>query len=98
MRPSNEDRPKIGAGHASAWMRQGLRELRQAVYPESNVAHGPVEYGLFGTRTPGEVAEGRRSDALEMEEERQSILGERLQAIGRSPDDRVIDAKELERE
>lgn len=52
---------KIGAGHASAMWRQGLRELRGALYSESNVAQ-PSEYGLYGTMTPGEVAEARRPD------------------------------------
>lgn len=50
---------KIGEGHFGAMMRQGLRELRGAMYPDSNVAQQP-EYGLYGTKTPGEVAEGRR--------------------------------------
>ena len=53
--------PKIGEGHASAWLRQGLREVRAAIYPESNVAQ-PPEYGLYGTMTPGEIAESRRPD------------------------------------
>ncbi|NUQ50119.1 MAG: hypothetical protein HUU27_09415 [Phycisphaerae bacterium] len=33
-----ESTQKIGAGHASAMFRQGLAELRGALYPESNVA------------------------------------------------------------
>ena len=52
--------PKIGEGHASAMLRQGLQELRGVLYPESNVAQ-PPEYGLYGTRTPGEVAEARKN-------------------------------------
>lgn len=55
---------KIGEEHFSAWLRQGLRELRAAFYPESNVAQ-PAEYGLYGTKTPGEVAEARREVELE---------------------------------
>ena len=43
---------KIGEGHFSAWMRQGLREIRAMFYPESNVAQ-PAEYGLYGTRHAG---------------------------------------------
>jgi hypothetical protein len=73
---------KIGEGHFSAWMRQGLRELRGAMYPDSNVAQ-PAEYGLYGTKTPGEVAEDRRGDGRDLEEEqpqqRESVLGSRLQ-------------------
>ncbi|MBL8696201.1 MAG: hypothetical protein JNJ88_19050 [Planctomycetes bacterium] len=50
----NHEEPKIGAGHAAAMFRQGLSELRGALYAESNVAQ-PAQYGLYGTRTPGEV-------------------------------------------
>jgi hypothetical protein len=73
---------KIGTGHASAMFRQGLREARAALYPESNVAQNP-EYGLYGTRTPGEIAEARRSDGRDLEEEspnqeKESIISDRL--------------------
>lgn len=77
-------------------MRQGLPELRAAFYPESNVAQAP-EYGLYGTRTPGEVAEARRADEMDMDEEssanRESVLGDRLrEAESRSDrDDRDQD-------
>jgi hypothetical protein len=78
--------------------RLGLRELRGAVYPESNVAQQP-EYGLYGTRTPGEVAEARRDDVRgfeeEMSTERGSVLEDRMrQAEGRDVhgrDDKDID-------
>jgi hypothetical protein len=71
--------PKIGAAHASAMFRQGLAELRAALYPESNVAQPPV-YGIAGTRTPGEVMEDKK---LEMRDpdERPSILDERLKQV-----------------
>lgn len=72
-----ESTPKIGTGHASAMFRQGLRELRGALYPESNVAQ-PTEYGIYGTRTPGEVAQDRREQTQELNEEAPSIIGERL--------------------
>ncbi len=42
---------KIGSEHAGAMWRQGLRELRGAMYPESNVAQ-QAEYGIYGTSTP----------------------------------------------
>jgi hypothetical protein len=61
-------KPKIGAGHASGMFRQGLRELRGALYPESNVAQ-PTDYGIAGVATPGEVAESRRDDGRDMDEE-----------------------------
>lgn len=68
---------KIGEGHAAAMARLGLRELRGAMYPESNVAQQP-EYGLWGTQTPGEVAAARREGSLDLEQE--SILASRLEA------------------
>lgn len=65
---NKHDEPKIGSGHASAFFRQGLSELRAALYAESNVAQ-PPQYGLYGTRTPGEVAEARRVDGADRDEE-----------------------------
>lgn len=93
--PANEDLPpKIGQGHAEAMLRQGLKELRGALYPESNVAQQP-EYGLYGTRTPGEVAESRRSESLDLEQEK-SVLSERMREVsGREDQDR--DTREMER-
>jgi hypothetical protein len=78
---------KIGDGHASAMFRQGLRELRASLYPESNVAQNP-EYGLYGTKTPGEIADDRKEAARDMDEEnatdRSSSLADHLrQAEGR---------------
>ena len=74
---------KIGEGHGSAFMRQGLRELRAAMYPDSNVAQQP-EYGLYGTKTPGEVAEDRRGGDRDPDEEKpaekESVLSERMRA------------------
>jgi hypothetical protein len=67
MSSASDPKPKIGAGHASAMWRQGLRELRSAFYPESNVSQ-PAEYGVYGTKTPGEVAQDRRSDARDLED------------------------------
>ena len=58
-------------------VRLGLRELRGAFYPGSNVAQ-QAEYGVFGTKTPGEVAESRRGEEIDLEDEiakdRNSIL------------------------
>jgi hypothetical protein len=48
---NDNSEPKICTGHASAMLRQGLSELRAALYTDSNVAQ-PVQYGLYGTRTP----------------------------------------------
>ena len=83
---STEPTRKIGEGHAGAWLRQGLRELRSSLYSNSNVAQTP-EYGLYGTMTPGEIAEARRPDSTpSLEEERRpSALDKSLtQAESRS--------------
>jgi hypothetical protein len=90
-------KPKIGAGHAEAMFRQGLAELRGAMYTQSNVAQ-PAQYGLYGTKTPGEVSEARRSDARDMDEERSSVLEDRLNQVGSSREDPGRDDKNLDRE
>ncbi|MFI4855555.1 MAG: hypothetical protein ACIAQF_11330 [Phycisphaerales bacterium JB065] len=72
----DHDTPKIGAGHASAMFRQGLSELRGALYPESNVAQ-PTVYGIYGTKTPGEVMQEKQGEQRDPDES-PSILDERL--------------------
>ncbi len=71
-----EKAPKIGAGHASAMFRQGLAELRAALYPESNIAQ-PTVYGVAGTKTPGEVMLDKQGESRDPDE-RPSILSEKL--------------------
>lgn len=92
---NESEEPKIGAGHAAAMLRLGLKELRAAAFhPESNVAQ-PSEYGLYGTRTPGEVAESRKEMTLDAEQEH--VLGDRLQqAEARTAHGRG--SKEIEKE
>lgn len=96
---SDESKPKIGAGHAKAILNLGLNELRGLVYPESNVAQ-PLEYGIFGKPTPGEIADGRRESGREMEGEGQpSVLAEReadIQSRARGEDRQP--SREMERE
>jgi len=82
--------PKIGAGHASAMARLGLAELRAAfVFSESNVVQ-PAPYGLYGTKTPGEVQNEREASARDSEgQQSPSVFDGRLdQAIpdGEGPD------------
>ena len=69
---------KMGSGHIGAMGRQGLRELRA----ESNVAQ-QAEYGLYGTKTPGEVAESRRDEGHDLEDEKatNSAMDSRMQAM-----------------
>lgn len=52
-----------------AYFRQGLHELGAALYGPGTVAQH-AEYGLVGTRTPGQVADGLRGreDAKQSQE------------------------------
>ena len=59
---------KIGEGHAAAMARQGLHELQNAVYADSNVAQHHAEPGSFGTPTQGEIAAERRDETPAMEQ------------------------------
>jgi len=54
--------PKIGAGHLQAFARQGLNELRNAVYSDSNIAQKYPEPGLYGTATQAEVGQQRLAE------------------------------------
>lgn len=92
-----DPQPKVGAGHAEAMFRQGLSELRGALYNESNVAQ-PPQLGLVGTRTPGEIAEARSRDALDRDEEPGSVLGERLKAAEREQPTREPEPPGMERD
>ena len=73
---------KLGSEHLAAMGRQGLRELRAAMYPDSNVAQ-QAEYGMYGTMTPGEVAEARRGDGRDLEDEKSpaSAVESRMDAV-----------------
>lgn len=68
--------PKWGAGSLKAMARLGLNEVRNAVYPESNVAQKHPELGIYGTRTPGEVQDERAGKQAK-EEKADSALGQR---------------------
>jgi hypothetical protein len=96
-------KPKWFSGALGGAARQGLAELRNAMYPESNVAR-QVEYGVWGTKTPGEVAEDRRLDAMDMthnldlNEEPRSTLADRMKEIYATRDVRGRDNRPPERE
>lgn len=96
MKRNEDSEHKIGDGHAEAMFRLGLRELRGSLYPESNVAQ-QGEYGLYGTRTPGEVAESRRSEGLDIEEEKGSIVADRVKQAEASPSPQH-ETKDMEQE
>lgn len=91
---NEEQKPKIGAGHVAAMGRQGLRELRGAMYPDSNVAQQP-EYGLYGTMTPGEIAADRKVDEPQIgPDEERSVLTNKLQQA----ESRLVDQDRSEQE
>ncbi len=95
------DEGKIGEGHLKAMGRLGVQEARSIVYPGSNIAQHS-EYGLYGTLTPGEVAESRRGDDRDLDEESprsSSILANSMQkAKDRSGHDLESKDRDLERE
>ena len=91
-----ESTPKLGAGHASAMFRQGLAELRAALYPESNVAQ-PAMYGIAGTKTPGEVMQDKQGDVRDPDE-KPSILDERLAQVEKGDAGREPEPREPERD
>jgi len=59
---------KIGAGHAEAMLRLGLKELRNAANP-SRESVADTEIGLYGTQTQGEIAEARGGPGYGPEQE-----------------------------
>lgn len=69
------DSPKYGAGHASAMIRLGLRELRNAMNP-SRESIADSEMGLYGTRTPGEVADIRHAGSRQTDYEQERAVPE----------------------
>lgn len=79
----SSEQPKWGAGSLAAAGRQGIKELRAAVFPESNIAR-EAEMGMYGTLTPGEVAEQKRDDPVSpeiAEGDKHSVLGERMNEL-----------------
>jgi hypothetical protein len=81
--------------------RQGLKELRAALYSESNIAQA-TDYGIYGMSTPGEVAQERQGETPSLEEEHGSTLGDKLKQAEASRDDpgredREHDGPELDR-
>ena len=97
MSKDNDSRPPIGSGHAGAMFRLGLRELRAAFYPESKLAQHS-EYGLYGTKTPGEVAADRQSDERDLDEEPQqpSVLDGLNRGMEQTREEREMEREEPE--
>jgi hypothetical protein len=78
---------KIGAGHAEAMFRLGLKELRNAFNP-SRESVADNEIGLYGTQTQGEIAEARGGPGQGPEQESTSMDELRKDAEQRRRDDR----------
>jgi hypothetical protein len=93
---SDDNKPKIGAGHVSAMFRQGLAELRGALYPESNVAQ-PPQYGIYGTKTPGEVMQEKQAEGRDPDEQ-PSVLEERMKPQAQERDSQERQRPGMERE
>ena len=74
--------PKVGAGHLQAMGRQGLHELRNALYPASNVA-APSDAGAYGVALPSEIAAQRHEDLQPGEAPATSIIDSRIKAADR---------------
>jgi hypothetical protein len=66
---------KIGAGHASAMLRLGLKELRNAANP-SRESVADSELGLVGTQTQGEIAQARGGAGQGPEQESKLTLSD----------------------
>lgn len=98
---SHKAGPKIGEGHASAMLRQGLKELRGALYPDSNVVQ-PTEYGVYGTKTQGEIADERsgidRKSTLDAHVERAGSRSKQQERSQEKQPERARDEPELEME
>jgi len=92
--PTEQPSPKIGQGHAAGMARQGLAELRNALYPEPNVG---LDLGVYGQATPGEIAASRQAEAPEAERE-SSALDKRLELANQTRDDRGQDDKGMDRD
>jgi hypothetical protein len=91
MPSESSEKQKIGTGVLKAFGRLGLAEARTALNPfQNSPIVQPMDYGMWGMATPGEVADARREESKEMEDE--PLLG--YAGVGRDEhgrDDREID-------
>jgi hypothetical protein len=70
MPTENGENQKIGAGILKAYGRMGLGEARTFLNPfQGSPIVQPTDYGMWGMATPGEVADARREESKELEEE-----------------------------
>ena len=64
---SSVQKPKIGAGHAMAMGRLGLKEIGQALPAFPDSMRVIEEYGVFGNSLPQEVYDQKQSMMQELE-------------------------------
>ena len=86
----------IGTGSGMAALRMGLTELRNTLYPESNVAVNHVEPGMWGTATQYEVNQERLGETPAPAGEHKSVVDDRVKLVEASRDGRGRDAREPE--
>jgi hypothetical protein len=82
---------KFGAGSVNAFLRQGIKELRNGLYTGSNIATNN-EYGVWGSPTPGEIAVEREGGSVQQDG---SIL---KSVIQKASEERDVSSKVMERE
>ncbi len=96
----NRPVPKWFSGSLAAYGRLGIHELRNALYPESNVAQGHSEYGMWAAPTPGQVQQAQEKDGVAPDAHKanevppHSILGERMRDAERSAEFRERESRE----
>lgn len=74
--------PKIGAGTLQAMGRLGAHEIRNSLYPESNVA-APTEAGIYGTALPSEIVAQRHEELQPGPAPSESVVADRLKQADR---------------
>lgn len=87
---------KIGDQTLKAMASLGLEELRNSLYPTSNVAQHASEPGVWGDRSYGDVASDRTADSPDPQ--RPSLLAEKIKQAEIAPAGRGQDPQELSRE
>jgi hypothetical protein len=95
---NDKPKPQMGAGHWDAMKRLGLAELRAAVvFSESNIVQ-PPPYGIFGTKTPGEVQDELKASVREADDKPGSVFEGRLNDKGSEGKDDGRESPEIEME
>lgn len=97
---ADSKKEKIGSGHAKAMLRQGLSEIRGAMYQDSNVAQ-PAEFGIYGKKTAQEVVAEKRPQEADREDQPRRTLEDREKQMDAGRDVHGVEREQrqgLERE